>query len=133
MDDTIAQIENNRALEILSAFPVEIPTKQVDLFREQYFPLIAQALPIKSDLVNWRDIHADAVPRLYLKDDNKEKVLRASLCFGYGDHEAQLGKPTELPYGVFSIPDTWELVRVHRQPEREEYFYQLLTDPIYRL
>jgi non-specific serine/threonine protein kinase len=133
MDDTIAQIENSRALEVLSAFPVEIPNQQVDLFREQYFPLIAQALPIKSDLVKWSDIHADAIPRLYLQDDNKEKVLRASLRFGYGDHEALLGKSTELPYGVASIPDTWELVRVHRQPEREEYFYQLLTDPIYRL
>jgi non-specific serine/threonine protein kinase len=133
MDDTIAQIENSRALEILSAFPIEIPNQQADLFREQYFPLIAQALPIKSDLVQWRDVHADAVPHLYLQDDNKEKVLRASLHFGYGDHEAPLGKSTELPYGVASIPDTWELVRIHRQPEREEYFYQLLTDPIYRL
>jgi non-specific serine/threonine protein kinase len=133
LDDTIAQIENSRALEILSAFPIEIPNQQVDLFREQYFPLIAQALPIKSDLVKWSDIHADAVPRLYLQDDNKEKVLRASLYFGYGEHEALLGKSTEPPYGIFSIPDTWELIRVHRQPEREEYFYQLLTDPIYRL
>jgi non-specific serine/threonine protein kinase len=133
VDDTIAQIENSRALDILSAFPVEIPNQQVGLFREQYFPLIAQALPIKSDLVKWNDIHAEAVPRLYLQDDNKEKVLRASLRFGYGDHEALLGKSTELPYGLASIPDTWELVRVHRQPEREEYFYQLLTDPIYRL
>ncbi|MBI2333893.1 MAG: hypothetical protein HYU84_17350 [Chloroflexi bacterium] len=106
MDDTIAQIENSRALEVLSAFPIEIPNGQVDLFREQYFPLIAQALPIKSDLVKWHDIHADPVPRLYLHDDNKEKVLRASLYFGYGDHEALLGKSTEPPYGVFSTPDT---------------------------
>src|SRR5512138_624613 len=131
MNDTIAQIENSRALEILSAFPIEIPNQQVDLFREQYFPLIAQALPIKSDLVKWRDLHADAVPRLYLHDDNKEKVLRASQHFGYGEFDAPLGK--DQPYSVASIPDTWEIVRVHRQPEREEYFYQLLTDPIYRL
>ena len=133
MDDTIAQIENSRALEILSAFPIEIPNGQVDLFREQYFPLIAQTLPIKSDLVKWHDVHADAIPRLYLHDDNKEKVLRAELYFGYGEHEARLGKSNEPPYGVFSLPDTWDLIRVHRQPEREEYFYQLLTDPIYRL
>jgi non-specific serine/threonine protein kinase len=131
MDDTIAQIENSRALDILSAFPIEIPNQQVDLFREQYFPLIAQALPIKSDLVKWSDVHAEAVPRLYLQDDNKEKVLRATLQFGYGDFTSPLGK--DQPYGVASIPDTWELVRIHRQPEREEYFYQLLTDPIYRL
>ncbi len=131
MDDTIAQIENSRALEILSAFPIEIPNQQVELFREQYFPLIAQALPIKSDLVKWSDIHADAVPRLYLHDDNKEKVLRATLKFGYGDFISPLAK--DEPYTIASVPDTWELVRVHRQPEREEYFYQLLTDPMYRL
>jgi len=131
MDDTIAQIENSRALEILSAFPIEIPDQQVDLFREQYFPLIAQTLPIKGDLVKWSDIHADAVPRLYLHDDNKEKVLRATLKFGYGDFISPLAK--DEPYTIASVPDTWELVRVHRQPEREEYFYQLLTDPMYRL
>ncbi|HEX5839825.1 MAG TPA: SNF2-related protein [Anaerolineales bacterium] len=131
MDDTVAQVENSRALEILSAFPIEIPNQQVDLFRQQYFPLIAQALPIRSDLIKWRDLRADAVPRLYLHDDNKEKVLRASLHFGYAEFDAPLGK--DQPYSVASIPETWELVRVHRQPEREEYFYQLLTDPIYRL
>jgi len=131
MDDTIAQIENSRALEILSAFPVEIPNQQVDLFREQYFPLIAQALPIKSDLVKYQEVHADAIPRLYLHDDNKEKILRATLKFGYGDFTSPLAK--DESYTLTSIPDTWELVRVHRQPEREDYFYQLLTDPIYRL
>jgi hypothetical protein len=131
MDDTIAQIENSRALDILSVFPVEIPNGQVDLFREQYFPLIAQALPIKSDLVKYQDIHAAPIPRLYLHDDNKEKVLRATLQFGYGDYNSPLAK--DEPYALASVPDTWELVRIHRQPEREEYFYQLLTDPIYRL
>ena len=131
MDDTIAQIENSRALEILSAFPVEIPNEQVDIFREQYFPLIAQALPIKSDLVKYQDVHADPIPRLYLHDNNKEKVLRATLQFGYGDYNSPLAK--DEPYTLGSVPDTWDLVRIHRQPAREEYFYGLLTDPIYRL
>jgi len=131
LGDTIAQIENSRALDILSTFPIEIPNGQVDLFREQYFPLIAQTLSIKSDLVKWSDTHADAIPRLYLQDDNKEKVLRATLKFGYGEFTSPLAK--DEPYALASIPDTWELVRVHRQPEREEYFHQLLTDPIYRL
>jgi hypothetical protein len=102
MDNTIAQIENSRAVEVLSTFPIEIPNQQVDLFREQYFPLIAQALPIKSGLVKWSDLHADAVPRLYLHDDNKEKVLRASLHFGYGEFDAPLGK--DQLYSVASTP-----------------------------
>ncbi len=131
LDDTIAQVENSRALEILSAFPVEIPNQQVDIFREQYFPLIAQSLPVKSDLVQYQDVHADAIPRLYLRDDNKEKVLRATLKFGYGEYDFPLAK--DEPYILASVPDTWNLVRIHRQPEREEYFYQLLTDPSFRL
>jgi non-specific serine/threonine protein kinase len=31
------------------------------------------------------------------------------------------------------IPDSWDLLHIHRQPEKEQAFYQLLTDPIYRL
>jgi non-specific serine/threonine protein kinase len=130
-DDTLARIEDSSALQILPAFPIEIPNEQVDYFRQEYFPLIAQALPIKSDLVKWSDLRADPVPRLYLQDDNKDRALRASLLFCYGDFIAQPGRSE--PYSVASIPDTWELIRVHRQPEREAYFYQLLTDPAYRL
>jgi non-specific serine/threonine protein kinase len=131
VDDAIAQIENSQTLDILSSFPIEIPAGQVDHFREQYFPLIAQSLPFKSGLLKWREVHADAVPRLYLHDDNQGKVLRASLHFGYSDFDAAPGK--DQPYFVVNTPDTWELVRIHRQLEREEYFYQMLTDPNYRL
>ncbi|MBM4423567.1 MAG: serine/threonine protein kinase [Chloroflexi bacterium] len=131
MDDTLAQIENSRALEVISAFPIEIPNGQVELFREQYFPLIAQSLPIKSGLVHWNDVHAEPVPRLYLRDDDKDKTLRADLRFGYGEHELPLGKGEA--FAVKTAPDSWDLLRLHRQLEREQHFYQLLTDPIYRL
>ncbi|GAB4447269.1 MAG: hypothetical protein OHK0041_06810 [Anaerolineales bacterium] len=131
MDDTLALIENSRDAGTLSAFPIEIPIQQVERFREQYLPTIAQTLPIKSDLVKWRDVHAEPVPRLYLRDDNKDKTLRADLRFGYGEYELPLGKDEDQ--AVQSVPDSWELVRIHRQPEREQYFYQLLTDPVYRL
>lgn len=131
MDDTIAQIEDSRVLPLLDSFPIRIPGNQVDLFREEYFPSIAEALPIKSDIVKWRDLHADAVPRLYLHDNNRERVLRASLHFGYGEFDLPLSK--DQAHAIASVPDSWELVRIHRQPEREAYFYQLLTDPVYRL
>lgn len=131
MGNRLAQLQNASALQLISSFPIAIPNDQVDLFREQYFPLIAQSLPIKSDLVQYQDVHADAIPRLYLRDDNKEKVLRATLKFGYGEYDSPLAK--DEPYILASVPDTWNLVRIHRQPEREEYFYQLLTDPSFRL
>ena len=137
MDDHVAQINNAQALSVLSSFPIMIPTQQVDVFREKYFAQIAQVLPIKSDLVHWRDVNTDPAPRLYLHDDqrsshaDKDNVLRADLRFGYGDYELPLAKDESV--AVETIADTWDLVRIHRQPAREEYFYQLLTDPGYRL
>jgi non-specific serine/threonine protein kinase len=130
MDNTIAQLRNAQALSILPSFPIEIPNGQVELFREQYFAQIAQLLPIKSDIVQWHDIHAEPTPRLYLHDD-KDQILRADLRFGYGEHELPLGK--EESYSVETVSNSWNLIRIHRQLEREQYFYQLLTDPTYRL
>ena len=144
LDDRLAQIQNTQALAILPSFPIEIPAQQVDVFREQYFAQIAQLLPIKSDIVKWQDINAEPIARLYLHDDkrsspvdkisspvDKDKTLRADLRFGYGEHELPLGK--EESYAVETVPDSWDLIRIHRQLQREQFFYQLLTDPSYRL
>ncbi len=118
LDDTIAQLRNTSALSMLSSFPIEIPNAQVEIFREQYFARIAQLLPIKGDIVQWQDVHAEPIPRLYLHDNNKDKILRADLRFGYGDHEVSVTK-TDEPYTVETVPDSWNLIRVYRnQPAR---------------
>jgi len=132
MDDRLAQLRAAQAVTILPSFPIEIPIQQADDFRERYFARIAQALPIKSDLVKWRDVKGDPVPRLYLHDDNKDKILRADLRFGYADYEAAASKTGETQ-SVETVPDSWELIRIRRQPEREQHFHQLLTDPSFRL
>lgn len=132
MDDRLAQIRNPQALSILPSFPIEIPIQQEDDFRERYFARIAQTLPIKSNLVKWNSIKTDAVPRLYLRDDNKDKTLRADLRFGYADYEVAASKNGDVQ-SVETVPDSWELVRIQRQPEQEQHFYQLLTDPSFRL
>lgn len=131
LDDTLAQIENSHAIEAVTSFPIEIPREQIERFREEYFPHIAQDLPVKSGLVQWMDFHADPVPRLYLRDDNKEKTLRAELRFGYGEYELPPGK--DETFAIQAVPDSWDLLRIHRNLEREQSFYQLLADPIYRL
>jgi non-specific serine/threonine protein kinase len=138
MDDNIVQLRNAQALSILPSFPIEIPNQQVDVFREQYFARIAQAFPIKSHIVQWHNVHANPVPRLYLHDDkrsgpaNKENTLRADLRFGYEEHELPITKTGE-PYTIETVPDTWNLVRIHRKSQREQDIIQLLTDPVYRL
>ncbi len=147
MDDHAAQLRNTQALSILPSFPIVIPTAQVDVFRKQYFAQIAQILPIRSDIVQWQDVHAEPIPRLYLHDDkrsspvdkrsspvdkaDKDQILRADLRFAYGEYELLPGK--EESYSVETSPDSWNLTRVHRQLQREQHFYQLLTDPVYRL
>jgi non-specific serine/threonine protein kinase len=130
MDDTVAQLRNAQALSILDSFPIQIPAQHVDVFREQYFAQIAQLLPIKSDIVHWQNVNAEPTPRLYLHDD-QDKILRADLRFGYGEYELPLVK--EELYTVETVPESWDLIRIHRQNQREQYFYQLLTDPAYRL
>jgi non-specific serine/threonine protein kinase len=130
MDDTVAQLRNAQALSILDSFPIQNPAQHVDVFREQYFAQIAQLLPIKSDIVHWQNVNAEPTPRLYLHDD-QDKILRADLRFGYGEYELPLVK--EELYTVETVPESWDLIRIHRQNQREQYFYQLLTDPAYRL
>ena len=132
MDDTLAQLRNTQALPILPSFPIEIPNAQIEVFREQYFARIAQAFPIKSQIVKWHNVHANPIPRLYLHDNNKDRVLRADLRFSYEDHELPATKSDE-PYALETVPDTWNLIRVHRKQQREQEIIQLLTDPAYRL
>jgi non-specific serine/threonine protein kinase len=124
-------LNNSNDLALLSSFPISIPGKQADLFREKYLRRVAEAFPIQGDLIHWQDIHAEPVPRLYLHED-KDRALRADLRFGYGDRELESTKAEEA-FAVETVPDSWELIRIHRQREREQYFYQLLTDPAYRL
>jgi non-specific serine/threonine protein kinase len=138
MGDYAAEIRNTQAASILSSLPIEIPLQQADLFRERYFAQIAQRLPIKSDLVHWHDVEVPPVPRLYLHDEkrsspaDKGSILRADLRFGYGEQEVPATRSEETT-SIQTVPDSWDLIRIHRQREREQDFYQLLTDPVYRL
>ncbi len=129
--DKIFQLRTTGGLNILSSFPIIVPAQHADIFRERYLRRVAEVLPIKSDLIQWRDVEAETIPRLYLHDD-KDNVLRADLCFGYGENELPAIK-SEESIAVETVPDSWELIRIHRNRAREEYFYQILTDPIYRL
>ncbi|HEX6033512.1 MAG TPA: SNF2-related protein, partial [Anaerolineales bacterium] len=131
MDDSVAEIRNAQAFNLLPSFPIAIPIQQADLFRERYFVQIAQMLPIKSDLIHWHDIEVEPIPRLYLHDDSGNR-LRADLRFGYGEFEVAATRSEERIV-LQTVPDSWDLIRIHRQLEREQEFYQLLTDPIFRL
>ena len=63
---------------------------------------------------------------------DKDRRLQADLRFGYGSHEVLATKSGER-VAVETVPDSWDLVRIHRKLEREQEYYQLLAEPIYRL
>jgi non-specific serine/threonine protein kinase len=131
MGDRLMALRDANQLGFLSSFPISIPESDADFFRDNYLQQVAETFPIQSDLLHWRDIQAEAIPRLYLRED-KDKALRASLRFGYDQYELAATKSDEA-VKVETLPDSWDMLRIHRQPEREKTFYQLLANPLYRL
>ena len=128
--DKLLPVTNPESLDILQIFPLEVPVTQEETFREKYFRQIAERVPIRGDVVTWDDVRADAVPRLYLHND--KGTLRADLRFGYGVYESPADRDP-APVSTMGNPGSWTLTRIHRQPERESEFYQLLTDSRYGL
>jgi non-specific serine/threonine protein kinase len=131
LDDIVAPLREGQMVELLSALPIKVPADQADVFRERYLGGLAQSLPIRSGVVEWREVQQDPVPRLYLRDD-KTAGLCADLRFGYGEHEVLAAKNPQ-PLMVVSVPGTWQLVRLHRNIERENELQQSLSGTTYGL
>lgn len=131
VDDKLYTLRNSEHIALLSSFPISIPESEVNFFREHYLRRILETLPVQSNLIQWHEVNTDPVPRLYLHDE-KDNVLRADLRFGYGDYEVAATKSNDS-LSIETIPDSWDILKIQRQPEREQVFYQLLADPVYRL
>ena len=131
LDDVVAPLRTPEAPELLSGFPIQIPAADVDVFRERYFARLAESLPIRSDAVHWRDVQVEPVPRLYLRED-KQNGLCADLRFGYGEFEVPAVNRVAA-VTVQTIPETWDLARIHRDGGREEAIAQSLAGTTYGL
>jgi len=127
---TIVPIENIGAISLMNYLPLTIPAKDAQEFREKYLPTLLERFPIQGDVVKWEDVDCDPVPRLYLADDGG--ALQASLRFGYADYEVD-PDPKANPLSLRNLPGEWGMARIHRRPEQEETFSQLLTDSQYGL
>ena len=128
--DSLAQVSNPESLEMLSVFPITIPFEAEEIFRANYLPKLAAHLPITSDLISYEEVQDDAVPRLYLRKEKDE--LLAELRFGYGDHETP-PDPKPDSVNMEDVPGSWILVRIHRQPERELDYFEMLKDATFGL
>jgi non-specific serine/threonine protein kinase len=122
--DLVVQVDNEEALPLVGAFPLEIPAAQVDEFRDRFADVIAAQVRFRGESVTWRDVEIEPVPHLVLCDQGR-KSLDVELWFHYGDAKMA---PERDPREVVTrnIPGTWEFARVRRQPERENHFVKLV-------
>ena len=122
--DQVFQIRSEIDFEYLQPWlydpNLEIPEDQEDDFLEDYFPTIAERIPIDGPDINWEEIHELPIKRLYLTDDDGD--LQAHLRFGYGNTEVNYERG--LPeISIWRKPDGWTLFRIHRDPIAEELFW----------
>jgi non-specific serine/threonine protein kinase len=134
VDQYLFKIENEANSEILKTWianpNVHIPAKDEDQFLEKYFLQMVQQVRVESDFIQWEDIQARPVPRLYLSE-HKNKIL-AQLRFGYGEFEVNYDP--DLPEeSIARQPGTWSLARIKRLPADEESLYKTVSSSSYRL
>src|SRR5206468_5391336 len=67
LDDVVAQLQNPNVANVLDVFPLQIPAADVGSFREQFFPRLAETLPLRGQGVEWQEVRAEPKPRLYLR------------------------------------------------------------------
>ncbi len=109
---------------------LEIPAEDEDEFLETYFPQLAKRVPVDAPDVTWEDVHAEPVRRLYLTEEDDELLVQ--LRFGYGDYEVKYEKA--LPaVSVRRKPETWTLVRIHRDPEAEQAIWGAVSSAYHGL
>lgn len=124
-------------MNLFEAPELLVPKKDEVDFLEKYYLPLAKVLPVQGDAVIWQEVKSEPIKRLYLSDTahpyedgqddgqgsdngNFSGGLKVQLRFGYGEYEVpcQSGLPTQY---IQSLPDSWTLVRIFRDPgyERE--------------
>ncbi len=130
LGDYLVPIANPEVLSIIPHLSITVPPSDEETFRDRFFPRLAERLPVRGDIVEVREITAEPVPRLYLREE--EGTFRATLAFGYENYEVE-ADPKAPPLKVINEPGSWSVIRIHRQREREAEYYQMLTDARYGL
>jgi len=125
----LTPVTHPEALEILPQLSFTIPLKEEKKFQGQFLSRLAERLPLRSDIVHVEEVRTPPVPRLYLREEGG--TFMADLLFGYGDHEVEANP--KFPEVTALSGGDWSLIRIHRDPQREQHYYQLLTDPRYGL
>jgi len=130
--DQVFRFQSNVDVEYLSPWlqnPIlDIPSDQEDQFLEDYFPALAEQIPIEGPDITWEDVHGEPTKRLYLTDDPSSDSIKrngemlAYLRFGYGEFEVSYQK--DCPQvSVRRKPGSWTLLRIYRDQSAEEQIW----------
>ncbi|NJN43896.1 MAG: hypothetical protein HC806_03615, partial [Anaerolineae bacterium] len=109
----------------LSSPQIEIPPQGETEFLEKYLIPLANSIELKGEQVQWEVVRADPVKRLYLTEEGSQLLVH--LRFGYDDNEVTYQKDTPKVSVQRKSDDSWTLLRIHRQPEREEDIYRTVS------
>jgi non-specific serine/threonine protein kinase len=130
LGDTLVPVTNPEVLRITPHLTFTVPLTDETTFRDRYFPLLAERLPVSGDVAEVIEVAEKPVPRLYLREE--EGTFRATMVFAYGDHELE-ANPKALPVATVSSPGTWTITHIRRQLSQERHYYQILTQSQYGL
>ena len=98
---------------------IVIPAEDREAFLDRYLLPLAERVPVTGKGLAWEDAPPEEpVRRLYLSENEGE--LQAHLRFGYGDHELAYDPALPAQSTRRKNEDSLVLVRIARQPEKEQ-------------
>ncbi|PYS92587.1 MAG: serine/threonine protein kinase [Acidobacteria bacterium] len=132
-DETLFQLD--APPEVFALFQqnptVNIPGDEEQAFFEQHLPHLAERFPLRGEAVRWEELRdLTPVPRLYLTEQGKE--LCVELRYAYGDYEVTYSR-NATSQSIRRNAETGALVRIARQPEREQELWETLGAKTYGL
>ncbi|HSO27942.1 MAG TPA: SNF2-related protein, partial [Anaerolineales bacterium] len=117
-------------LWLLKAPEIHIPIDQEAHFLQEFYPALAEKLPLEGELIQRIRLEAEPVGRIYLTEVNGK--LQAELRFAYGDYET-VYESNSMATIVTPKPGSWELVEIKRRLDIEERLYSAVSSSAYRL
>ncbi len=113
-------------LEIFLDTPqVHIHPEDESEFLETYLLPIADATILEGEEIQWEDVDAAPVKRLYLGET--PDGLTVQLKFGYGDYELDYDRAFPATTTRHKPDGSWTLLRVQRRPDEERAIYESIS------
>lgn len=129
VDRYLLRLSPHQPAELASVFfntpRIQIPPAGETEFLEKYLIPLASSVPLKGAQVQWEEVKADPVKRLYLTETDHQLLVH--LRFGYAGYEVPYQKDLPTMSVQRKADDSWVLLRIHRQPELEETIYRSVS------